>query len=339
MSVEVETLVERPPLAPSVVSKPKKDGLWRRIKRNRLAYLLIAPVLLCMLTVHFIPGVLGFYMSFLSLKQSTWRDFLGAPFVGLDNYITIFTGYNNPLAADIQIAARNTFLYSVVVNAGTIALGLGAAMLLNREFKGRGFARTLLLMPWVVPSFVVGVLWGFMWRSDSGIVNTVITDWLHLTGSGDRITWLQNENVFWAITIPTIWRSYPFTMVLLLAGLQTISLELYEAAHIDGASPWQRFVNITLPLLKPTFAVVILWGFIGSAYSFNIVLTMFGNGSGYPGEWGDLLQPAIRRQSFDTYLYGLGSAASVLFMLAMLVFVIVWYRVFRTSMINPANDD
>jgi multiple sugar transport system permease protein len=311
-------------------TKERPENLWRRIKRNRLAYALIAPAVICMLFVHFVPGIMGIYMSFIDLKQRTWREFLAAPFVGTKNYEFLFSP-DNTIAQGIQYAARNTILYSIVVNIGTIGLGMAAALLINREFRGRGIIRTLLLTPWIVPTFVVGLLWGFMWRSDYGIINRILVDWLNLTG-GERISWLQNTNVFWAIIIPTIWRSFPFTMVMLLSGLQTVPHELYEAAHIDGASAWQRFWRITIPLLKPILAVVVLWGIIGSAYAFNIVYAMFGNGAGYPGEWGDLLQPAIQRQSFGYFLWGVGAAASTLFMITMLLFVFVWYRVFRTSM-------
>lgn len=316
-----------------------KPSLWRRIKLYRLAYLLISPAILLMLLIHFIPGALGVYMSFLDLKQSTWLRFLGAPFIGLDNYAAIFNAETNPLASQVQLAARNTLLFAIASNIGTIGLGLGAALLINRKFKGRGIARSLLLLPWVVPTFVVGLLWGFMFRVDTGIVNTILTDWLHLTGSGPRISWLQNENVFWAISIPTIWRGYPFTMVLLLSGLQTISGDYYEAAQIDGANPLQRFWYITLPLLKPILAVVILWGVIHSAYSFNLVSSMFGNGDGYPGEWGDLLQTAIQRNTFNGSLrYGFGSAVTTLFMLVMLVFVGIWYRVFRSALTTDEKN-
>lgn len=336
MSVELKKPAEElglvPPKSQQLPENTKKS-FWKQLRTYRLAYLLVSPVVLCMLLIHFIPGGLGVYMSFLDLKQSTWLKFLGAPFIGLGNYATLFSADHNPLADQVQLAARNTFLYAIFTNVGTIGLGLGAALLINREFKGRGIVRSLLLLPWVVPTFVVGLLWGFMFRIDTGIVNTVITDWLHLTSQENRISWLQNANVFWAITIPTIWRGYPFTMVLLLSGLQTISTEFYEAAQIDGANAWQRFQLITIPLLKPVFAVVILWGVIGSAYAFNLVATMFGNGAGYPGEWGDLLQTAVQRNTFNGSLrYGLGSAATTVFMLVMLAFVAVWYRVFRSTL-------
>ncbi|HEX2915744.1 MAG TPA: sugar ABC transporter permease [Chloroflexia bacterium] len=336
MSVQAEKPIkELKPITPLAEGIPlaSKETFWKKLRTYRLAYLLVSPVIVCMLFIHFIPGGLGVYMSFLDLKQSTWLRFLGAPFIGLDNYNTLFTSQHNALASQLQLAARNTFLYAIVTNVGTIGLGLISAMLINHEFRGRGIVRSLLMLPWVVPSFVVGLLWGFMFRIDTGIVNTILTDWLHLTDQAHRISWLQNENVFWAITIPTIWRGYPFTMVLLLSGLQTISTELYEAAEIDGASAWQRFQQITLPLLKPIFAVVTLWGVIGSAYAFNLVATMFGNGAGYPGEWGDLLQTAVQRNTFNGSLrYGIGSAATTIFMIVMLIFVAIWYKVFRQSL-------
>ncbi|HEX2911528.1 MAG TPA: sugar ABC transporter permease [Chloroflexia bacterium] len=322
-----------------ITFKTQKIPWWRQLKHYRLAYLLVSPVIFFMLLIHFIPGGLGVYMSFLDLKQSTWLKFLGAPFIGFNNYESIFNSQTNPLATQVQLAARNTVLYALVTNLATIALGLAGALLINRKFRGRGIVRSLLLLPWVVPTFVVGLLWGFMFRIDTGIINTIVTDWLHLTSPDHRISWLQNENVFWAITIPTIWRGYPFTMVLLLSGLQTISGEFYEAAQMDGASPFQRFRNITLPLLKPVLAVVILWGVIHSAYAFNLVSTMFGNGDGYPGEWGDLLQTVVQRNTFNGSLrYGFGSAVTTLFMLVMLLFVGGWYSIFRSSLTTEKNN-
>lgn len=314
-----------------VRQQPRQESLWRQIKRNRLAYLLISPTIVAMLLVHFLPTLQAIYMSFLKINQFTLTKFLGAPFIGLDNYATIFSSTNNPISAGIQYAARNTILYAIAVNIGTISLGMVTALMINREFKGRGILRSFLLTPWIMPTFVVGLVWGFMWRSDTGVINTILSDWLHLTGD-NRIVWLIGPNVFWAIVIPTIWRGFPFTMVLLLSGLQTIPGELYEAAVIDGANAWRRYYYITLPLLKPILTVVVLWGVIGSVYAYNIVITMFGNGSGYPGEWGDLLQPAIQRQSFNYFLFGLGSAVSTLMLIAMMAFVWTFFKVFRSSL-------
>jgi len=108
----------------------------------------------------------------------------------------------------------------------------------------------------VVPTYVVGMVWGYMWREDTGVINQILVDQLHLLST--RPFWLIGNNVFWAICIPTIWRSFPFTMIMLLSGLQTIPDELYEAAKIDGASPFQRFRFITMPMLKTVFSILIL---------------------------------------------------------------------------------
>jgi multiple sugar transport system permease protein len=134
--------------------------------------------------------------------------------------------------------------------------------------------------------------------------------------------------------IPSVWRALPFVMLIFLAGLQAIPDELYEAAAIDGASAWNRFVHITLPMLKPLIAIQLLFNVIFSVYAFTIPATMFAGGTGfpYPGKHADLLFTAITRQTFGNTLYGAGAAVSTLLMLLMLVFVAVWYRSFRRSL-------
>jgi len=303
---------------------------WRKYK---MAYLFILPTIVAMTFIHFVPTMMAIYMSFLKLNQFTLGKFLHAPFVGLRNYRTIFGGAaGNALVAGIQYAARNTILYSIAVNVGTIGIGMVLAMLLNREFKGRGIARTLMLLPWVVPTYVVGLLWGMMWLRDQGIINVILVDWLHLFHT--KPFWLLGRNTLIAIIVPTIWRQLPFNTIMLLSGLQLVPQELYDAASIDGASGWKRFVYVTVPVMKPVLAIIILWGTIFTMFGYNIVVMMFGNGGGYPGEWGDLLMPAIQRQSFGYWMFGLGSAVSVLMMLGMMVFVWLWYRAFRVSLIQ-----
>jgi multiple sugar transport system permease protein len=305
----------------------------RTWKKYRMAYLFILPTVVAMTFVHFVPTMMAIYMSFLKLNQFTLGKFLHAPFVGLHNYRTIFGGAaGNALVAGIQYAARNTVLYSIAVNAGTIGVGMVLAMLLNREFKGRGIARTLMLLPWVVPTYVVGLLWGMMWLRDQGIINVILVDWLHLFHT--KPFWLLGRNTLIAIIVPTIWRQLPFNTIMLLSGLQLVPQELYDAASIDGASGWKRFVYVTIPVMKPVLAIIILWGTIFTMFGYNIVVMMFGNGGGYPGEWGDLLMPAIQRQSFGYWMFGLGSAVSVLMMLGMMVFVWLWYRAFKVSLIQ-----
>jgi multiple sugar transport system permease protein len=141
--------------------------------------------------------------------------------------------------------------------------------------------------------------------------------------------WLIGDNSLWAIIIPSIWRGLPFAMLIFLAGLQAMPGELHEAAAIDGAGAFKRFRYITLPLLRPLIAVQLLFGVIYSAYQFAIPYVMFGSN---PGPDADLMMTLIVRQSFSNNLFGYGSAVSTLLMLAMLVWVAIWYRMFKRDL-------
>jgi multiple sugar transport system permease protein len=204
---------------------------------------------------------------------------------------------------------------------------MAIALLLHRKMRGQRIVRTLMLVPWIVPSYVVAVLWSFMWQSDVGIINKVLVDYTHLLGH--RPVWLLGPNTMWAIVIPSIWRGLPLAILIFLAGLQAQPQELHEAAAIDGAGPLRRFRFITLPLLRPLIAVQLLFGVIYAAYQFAIPTVMFGSN---PGPDADLMMTFIVRQSFSNSLYGLGAAASTMLMLAMLLWVAVWYRVFRRDL-------
>ncbi|PWK14915.1 carbohydrate ABC transporter permease [Tumebacillus permanentifrigoris] len=327
---------EQPQLhhAPHPHPPVRRPTRWARLRRGwreyRFAYALVLPALVFMVAIHFFPMVQGIWMSFLKLNQFTLAQYLNAPWVGLQNYKDVLFDPGNPVRAGLGIAVRNTVLYSFAVTIGTLAVGMMGALLMNRKFPGQGFARTTLLLPWVVPSYVVGILWGFMWQKDNGVINTLLVDVLHL--ASDKPFWLIGSNTLWAIIIPTIWRSWPFLMVVFLAGLQTIPEELYEAAKIDGANVLRQFWHITLPLLRPIIAIQLLFQIIANVYSYNIVAMMFGNGAGYPGEWGDLLMTALVRQTFGYWAFGTGSAASFILMLFMLIVVSIWYRAFRKEM-------
>jgi multiple sugar transport system permease protein len=179
----------------------------------------------------------------------------------------------------------------------------------------------------VLPSFVVAVLWGFMLQSDTGIVNKVLVDWTGVLG--ERPVWLAGWNSLWAVVAASVWRAIPLAMLIFLAGLQAMPAELHEAAAIDGAGPWQRFRHITLPLLRPLIAIQLLFGVIYSAYQFSIPYVMLGTS---PGDHADLVMTLIVRQSFSNNLLGYGAAVSTLLMLAMFVWVLVWYRTFRRDL-------
>jgi multiple sugar transport system permease protein len=325
MTVELSQTVD-------VIERPqrRRRASLRRSRRRTIAAL-VAPAALFMVLVHLLPMAGGLYLSFKNLNTFTFAQLFDAPWAGFDNYRSILFEADNPLRSGFTIAVGNTAVYTFWTVLGTVGGGLAVALLLNRRMRGQKLVRTLMLTPWIVPSFVVAVLWGFMWQSDVGIVNKVLVDYTGVLS--ERPVWLLGENSLWAIVIPSVWRGLPFAMLIFLAGLQALPRELYEAAAIDGAGPWRRFRHITLPLLRPLIAVQLLIGVIYATYQFAIPYVMLGSN---PGPHADLMMTLIVRQSFSNNLFGFGSAASTLLMLAMLVWVAVWYRAFRRDLEVPA---
>lgn len=300
------------------------------IRRNKVPYLFLLPTALGMLLLQALPILQGLYLGFLRSRKEMLLAYLAAPWAGLENFKQILFNPSSPIRSGLWDALRNTILYAILVTIGTLATGMAMALLVNREFRFRAAARTLMLFPWIVPTYVVGLLWGFLWQREVGLVNIILVDWLHLFSA--KPTWLIGPNTLWAIVIPTVWRQWPFSMLMLLAGLQSIPKDVYEAAEIDGANKWHAFWRITWPLLKPVWAILILHGMIFNVYSFNIVIMMFGNGAGYPGKYGDLLMTDLFRNSFQMWDFGTGAAMSSLLMLAMMTLVFIWYRLFKDTL-------
>ncbi|MEA2243182.1 MAG: multiple sugar transport system permease protein [Solirubrobacteraceae bacterium] len=280
-----------------------------------------------MVLVHLLPTLGGFILSFKRLNTFTFARLFDAPWAGLENYRSILFDTSNPLHDGFFGAVQNTAVYTFWTVGLTLGLGLAIALLLNRPMRGMRIVRTLMLTPWIVPSFVVAVLWQFMWQSDVGIVNKVLVDYTGILGH--RPIWLLGPNTMWAIVIPSVWRGIPFAMLIFLAGLQAMPQELHEAAAIDGAGPFRRFRHITLPLLRPLIAIQLLFSVIYAAYQFAIPNIMLGSN---PGPDADLMLTLIVRQSFSNNLFGFGAAASTLLTLVMCVWVAVWYRAFKRDL-------
>jgi multiple sugar transport system permease protein len=327
--VATQSLSSPEPTTVTVVGSeepPRRRGSLRG-SRRRFVAALIAPAAVFMVLVHLLPALGGLYLSFKNLNLFTFSQLFDAPWAGFDNYRTVLFDADSPLRSGFTGAVQNTVVYTFWTVTGTLGGGLAVALLLNREMRGIKVVRTLMLTPWIVPSFVVAVLWQYMWQSDIGIVNKVLVDYTGLLG--ERPVWLIGPNSLWAIIVPSIWRGLPFAMLIFLAGLQAMPRELHEAAAIDGAGPLKRFRYITLPLLRPLIGVQLLFGVIYATYQFSIPYVMFGSN---PGPDADLMMTLIVRQSFSNNLFGYGSAVSVLLMMAMFVWVAVWYRAFKRDL-------
>jgi multiple sugar transport system permease protein len=323
------TVTDRPDPAPAPAGMRRRRS--RRPRRtwrsNRFAYALVAPAVCFMVLVHILPAAGGILLSFKNLNTFTFSQLYGAPWAGLENYRSILLDADNPLHTGFVGALQNTAVYTFWTVGLTLCGGMAIALLVKRPMRGQKVVRTLMLTPWIVPSYVVATLWQFMWQSDVGIVNKILVDYTHVLH--DRPVWLLGPKTMWAIIIPSVWRGLPFAMLIFLAGLQALPRELYDAAAIDGAGPFRRFRYITLPLMRPLIAIQLLFGVIYAAYQFAIPYVMFGTN---PGDDADLMMTLIVRQSFSNNLFGFGAAASTLLMLGMLVWVLIWYRTFRRDL-------
>jgi multiple sugar transport system permease protein len=193
-------------------------------------------------------------------------------------------------------------------------LALVAAVLTQRPFRGRGFVRTVLLVPFALPIFASVITWNFMAQRDTGVINHVLVNQLHLAQSNPF--WLIGGNSFVTITLVVIWRTWPFAFLMMTAGMQSIPADLYEAAALDGAGIVTQLRRVTLPMLAPVNRVLVLVLFLWTFNDFTTPYILFGDTT--PAQ-ADLISIHIYNSTFGTWNFGEGSAMSVLLLLFLLV--------------------
>jgi multiple sugar transport system permease protein len=316
------TAVREPTARPGVRARRRQSSL---LSRRRLPYLLILPALLFELLIHLIPLLAGVGISFLGLTQFFIRNWSSAPFDGLGNYRKALD-FGGPIGSGLLHSFGITAAFTLIVVGLSYGMGLAAAQLVNTEFRGQRWFRTLFLIPYAMPVYVAVIGWSFMLDRDNGALNALLGD-LHLVGDTPPF-WLIGTNAFWSIVMTTVWRLWPFAFLMVLAGLQNIPNELYEAAAVDGATPGHRFRHITLPLLRPVTGVVVIILFLWTFNEFNTAYVLFGPA---PPKSADLLSLHIYVNSFVNLNFGLGSAMSVMLLLFLLVVTMVYVRVFRVG--------
>ncbi|RDG35085.1 carbohydrate ABC transporter permease [Streptomyces corynorhini] len=289
-----------------------------RIRRGGLPYLLLLPAVVLELLVHLIPMVIGIVMSFRQLTQfyiSNWGE---APWTGLENF-RVAVDFDAPIGQ----ALLHSFFVTCVFTVCSVALcwlfGVSAAILLQENFRGRGVLRAVFLVPYALPVYAAVITWAFMFQRDNGLINHVLYDQLGL--SGPPAFWLIGDNSFYALIVVAVWKSWPFAFLIVMAGLQNIPRELYEAASIDGAGIWQQIRRITLPSLRPVNQVLVLVLFLWTFNDFNTPYVLFGKSA---PEAADLISIHIYQSSFVTWNFGSGSAMSVLLLLFLLLVTAVY---------------
>ncbi|TXS54215.1 carbohydrate ABC transporter permease [Streptomyces sp. t39] len=294
---------------PGAARPPRRSGR----RRIALPYLLLLPALLLELLVHLVPMLMGIAMSFRELTQFYIRDWSSAPWSALDNY-TVAIDFDAPVGQALLKSFFTTCLFTVLSVGLCWLLGTAAAIFLQENFRGRGFLRTLFLVPYALPVYAAVITWAFMFQRDNGLINHVLHDQL---GIGDSPAfWLIGDNSFWALLIVSVWKGWPFAFLTVMAGLQNIPRDMYEAAALDGAGVWKQIRHITLPSLHSVNQVLVLVLFLWTFNDFNTPFVLFGKAA---PEAADLISLHIYQSSFQTWNFGTGSAMSVLLLLFLLV--------------------
>ncbi|HZC39058.1 MAG TPA: sugar ABC transporter permease [Streptosporangiaceae bacterium] len=294
-----------------------RDSMLARDRR--FGYALVAAAVIVLLVITAYPL---FYNAWNSLRHDVVTSGIPATWAGLSNYKEIFT--DNLFVPSLV----RTIGFTVVSVAVETVIGLGLAVALNRAFPGRGLVRAAVFIPWAVPTVVSAQLWKNMFDPQNGFVNYILTE-LHLPLA--HTTWLGQTWTAWgAILVADAWRNTPFIAIVLLAGLQVIPGDIYEAARIDGASAWQAFRRLTLPLLKPALMVAMIFRTLQSFLIFDVVYNMTAGG---PGTSTSVLSYLNYQAFFVNFDYGYGGAISIALVVVALLIAAVYTRVFRVEQV------
>lgn len=275
------------------------------------ALLLMLPLLSILALVAAYPLAKTVYLSFHSLPLA--QPWLGQRFVGLQNYVQIV---QDPV---FQTAVKNTVFFTVVSVFFELILGLVAALILSESFKGRGWLRTAVLLPWAIPLVVQGLSFKFMFNAEYGIVNYLLMQ----TGLIDSyINWFgHGDTAMFAVIFSDVWKTFPFMALLILASLQTIDQDLYKSAKIDGAHMFARFRHITLPHVKNAILIALLFRTIRAMKIFGVIFIMTAGG---PANATKSVSILTIETTFEQLYFGQGAAMGVLVVLLILPFVFVY---------------
>jgi len=295
-----------------------------RSREQRTAWIFLLPALLLLLLVFGYPIFRAFWLSLFTENLGTK---LQPVFSGIDNYLR--------MVGDGRFwqSFWTTTVFTVISVLLELALGLGIALVLNQRFFGRGAVRTIAIIPWALPTALIGLAWAWIFNDQFGVVNDILLR-LGLIKTG--INWLGEPFLAMiAVIFADVWKTTPFISIILLAGLQSISLDLYEAHAIDGATPWQSFRQITLPLLMPQILIAMLFRFAQAFGIFDLISVMTGGGPGGATEVVSLYIYATVMRYLD---FGYGAALVVVTFLLLIVAVAIASLLLRKLQTSENNS-
>ena len=293
----------------------------RRKRIDFFPYLLVAPAVLLMAVMTIYPAVTAFRLSLMDIDLLSFNN--GAKFIGLGNYTKAF---QDPIFIG---SLWRTVRWVVVVAGSQMAIALPVALFLNLSFRGRGFVRAAVLIPYIVPAAVVAIIWRFMVDANFGVINDI----LFRLGMIDQYeAWMSHPTAaFSIISMALIWAGFPFYAITLLAALQAIPDSLYEAARIDGASEWQQFRFITIPMILPTILLLLLLRTIWLSHNIDFIFLMSEGGPGYSNYTTSIYSFILTWSRLE-----IGYPAAMSVMLAILLLIA---SIFYVRFIQSARED
>lgn len=274
--------------------------------KTRTAWTFLAPMLLVLALVAVWPLGRTIWFSF---TDANINDIDAAKFVGLENYFGEYGLFANPnhsdgfWNSDWGLSILNTLKFSLVSVTLETALGLAVALLLNQEFKGRAWVRAAVLVPWAIPTIVSAKMWGWMLHDQFGVIN----QWLFDAGLlASKLAWTADPSyALWTVVAVDVWKTTPFMALLILAALQTLPKDCYEAARVDGVHPLRVFWKVTLPLIRPALMVAVIFRLLDALRVFDLIYVLTSNNNSTISMSG-----FVRREMVDNGYMGYGSAAS-----------------------------
>lgn len=286
-------------------------------RRNLVPYLfLLIPVIV------YLIWIIGPMMYTFYLSLTDWNGLTTPSFIGLENFERLFRD------KVFVLSLINNLKWLLAFTTIPVVLGLGLAMALNQAIPGQKIFKMSFYMPMVLATVVSGLIWGWLYHPRSGLINFIL-ETTHIVDKGPG--WLSDRDiVLWSIIIVGIWRQVGYVMVLYLAGLKSISPQLIEAAHMDGAGYWRTFWSVILPLLTPITTIVMVISVIDSLRAFDLVSIMTRGG---PANASSVLANFMYIESFNNYKMGYGAAIAVVMLFLSLAFILVYlWRVMRDEM-------
>lgn len=308
-----DTAAGRAPRNDDAGQQPGHRGGLRRkglSERNRPLWMLI-PGGALMIIIIVVPLLLGIYMSALNLDQYTLRKWISSPFIGVENFVEAVT--DSPLLHAVWLSVSYSLLAMVV----TLPLGIAAAVATQNAFKGRALIRSVFLIPYVLPSFVVATVWRTMLQPGGIVDEALATVGIHVG------LWLNGPQTFWTLVLVQIWASWPFIYLLALSGLQSVDHEVHEASALDGALWWNKLRYVVFPYLKGPLALAFLIGMLHHINNFTLPFVLFGVPA--PADV-EVLPILTYVTSFQSFRFGLSAAMAFISLVLIAIPLFVYLR-------------